>query len=172
MNRYNAHHPVEGRETVWLTPPHIVQALGEFDLAPCAAPLPRPWENARVSYTLPQDGLSLPWFGRVWCNPPYGNETWKWLHRLAEHGTGTALVFARTDTTGFHAAVWERATALLFLKGRLHFHYRDGTRARANSGAPSILVAYGDSDAAALKGSGLPGHLVNLRDSNERSVKV
>jgi hypothetical protein len=25
-------------------------------------------------YAAEQDGMAQPWFGRVWCNPPYGKE--------------------------------------------------------------------------------------------------
>ena len=112
---FTNHHPAAGRSTVWLTPPHIIDALGTFDLDPCAAPNPRPWDTAAAHYALPADGFTLPWFGRVWLNPPYGAETWRWLGRLAEHGTGTALVFARTETSGFAEQVWAKATAVLFL---------------------------------------------------------
>ena len=58
--------------------------------------------------------------------------------------------------------VWNRATAVLFLHGRLHFHYADGTRAKANSGAPSVLVAYGEWDSLILRDCGLPGTYVDL----------
>lgn len=143
----------------WLTPPEILSALGPFDLDPCAAPEPRPWPTADVHYALPSDGLTEPWFGRVWCNPPYSREAVKWLRRLAEHGTGTALVFARTETTWFVETVWEQASAILFLHGRLHFHHADGTRAPANAGAPSCLVAYGQDDAQVLTTCGLEGTL-------------
>jgi hypothetical protein len=34
----------------WLTPQFIVQALGAFDLDPCA-PVNRPWDTARTHYT-------------------------------------------------------------------------------------------------------------------------
>ncbi len=158
----NAHHPAEGRDVVWLTPPHILEALGPFDLDPCAAPDPRPWGTAARHYTLPTDGLSEPWEGRVWCNPPYGNEGWTWLSRLADHGDGIGLVFARTDVAGFHSQVWERADAILFLRGRLSFHHRDGSKAAANGGAPSCLVAYGANNVEALASSGMPGKLVVL----------
>jgi DNA N-6-adenine-methyltransferase (Dam) len=147
----------------WLTPPHILAALGDFDLDPCAAPDPKPWPTAKVHYTLPTDGLSQRWLGRVWLNPPYSREAVKWLQKLALHGTGTALVFARTETSWFVETIWKAATAVLFLHGRLHFHHADGVRAAANAGAPSCLVAFGSTDADLLAESGLPGTFVRLR---------
>lgn len=141
----------------WLTPPHIISALGEFDLDPCAAPEPRPWPTADVHYTLPTDGLAEPWFGRIWLNPPYSREAVKWLRKLSDHGHGTALVFARTETSWFIDTVWHKASAVLFLHGRLHFHHPDGHRAPANAGAPSCLVAYGRHDAEVLAQCGLDG---------------
>jgi len=146
--------------TTWLTPPHIINALGPFDLDPCAAP---DWYTASRTYVLPQDGLALPWSGHVWLNPPYGSEAWTWLARLAEHGDGIALIFARTETAGFVREVWGKASAVKFLHGRLHFHYPDGSRAPANSGAPSVLVAYGDRAARKLiNDSRLPGTALPL----------
>lgn len=143
--------------TTWLTPPHILRALGHFDLDPCAAP---GWPTARDHYILPTDGLAEPWHGMVWLNPPYGSDTWRWLNRLADHGQGIALIFARTETAGFVTQVWGKADAVLFLHGRLHFHHADGSRAQANSGAPSCLVAYGSDAARRLMASGLNGSLV------------
>ena len=95
----------------------------------------------------------LPWDGFVWCNPPYGKAIKLWLNRLALHGSGIALVFARTETEAFFASVWPYASALLFLRGRLTFHYPDGSLPRngANSGGPSVLIGYGDEGAARLK---------------------
>jgi len=145
--------------TTWLTPPHIIEALGPFDLDPCGHP---GWATAERLICLPDDGLAVEWSGRVWLNPPYGSEAWTWLDRLHEHGRGTALIFARTETEGFVRCVWGRATAVLFLHGRLHFHYPDGTRAPANSGAPSVLVAYGRADADALRAADLPGTFLDL----------
>ena len=78
----------------WLTPPEIIHALGCFDLDPCA-PVVRPWPTATRHYTIEDNGLVQPWDGRIWCNPPYGTETGRWLARMAEHGNGIALIFAR-----------------------------------------------------------------------------
>lgn len=144
----------------WLTPPEIIEALGPFDLDPCAAPEPRPWPTASRHIARPDNGLTAVWAGRIWLNPPYGDKTGTWLGRLARHGNGTALIFARTETSWFVEHVWQGAAAALFLHGRLHFHRRDGSRAPANSGAPSVLVAYGEHDAGRLQECGLAGTFV------------
>lgn len=138
----------------WLTPPEIIGVLGDFDLDPCA-PVMRPWDTAREHYTVHQDGMSHEWRGRVWCNPPFGREAVKWLRRMAAHGDGIALIPARTETAMFYECVWGTAHAVLFIKGRPHFHYADGRRAPFNSGAPICLVAYGASNHSALLRSGL-----------------
>jgi hypothetical protein len=153
--------PVMGTDT-WLTPVELIQALGKFDLDPCT-PEYMPWKTAESRYFKPAtDGLKATWFGRIWLNPPYGREAAKWLAKLADHGRGTALIFARTETEMFFSTVWGKATAILFLKGRLHFHLPDGQRAPGNAGAPSCLVAYGVDDAEALKNSGIEGQYIYL----------
>jgi hypothetical protein len=126
----------------WLTPPEIVKSLGQFDLDPCS-PVVRPWDTADKHYTISDDGLAQPWEGRVWLNPPFGREAVKWLRKMVMHRFGIALVPARTETAMFYECIWGVADAVCFMKGRPHFHYVDGTRAKANSGAPICLVAYG-----------------------------
>ena len=156
------HQSARMKNDEWLTPPEILRALGPFDLDPCS-PVNRPWPTATEHFTVQEDGLSQPWSGRVWMNPPYGAETARWLQRLADHGNGVALIFARTETAMFFDWVWPRADALLFVQGRIHFHYVDGRRAAANSGAPSVLVAFGRENADLLGSSSIAGAFVRLR---------
>lgn len=133
----------------WLTPPYIIEALGAFDLDPCA-PITPPWRTAKHQYNVTHDGLTQPWFGRVWCNPPYGRETFKWLDKLAAHaGGGIALIFARTETKGFHRTVWQKAHSVFFFEGRLKFYYVTGVEG-GTANAPSCLVAYTAADSAAV----------------------
>ncbi len=157
----NDHHTMTrvGVNDEWLTPPYIIEALGPFDLDPCS-PISRPYDTAAHHYTIEDDGLSQPWEGRIWLNPPYGMEAARWLERLAGHGDGIALIFARTETRTFLNQIWERADALLFLAGRISFHRADGSGG-LNSGAPSVLVAYGMWAVAALNSCGLAGAVVN-----------
>src|SRR5690606_21410194 len=107
------HHATAGDTVVWLTPPEILKPLGPFDLDPCAAPPPRPWDTAREHIALPRDGLAETWDGRVWMNPPYGGPSivGPWMRRMARHNLGTALIFARTETSVFFETVWRAATA-------------------------------------------------------------
>lgn len=146
---------------VWLTPPHVLQALGNFDLDPCS-PLDRPWDTAANHYTIEDDGLLQPWFGRVWCNPPYGKAMNPFLEKMVEHGDGVVLIFARTETKAFFEYVWNQADAILFLKGRLRFHTPDG-KIGGTAGSPSVLIAYGANNVKALENCGLDGKLIYLK---------
>ena len=146
----------------WITPQWLIKKLGPFDLDPCASST-QPWPCAKKSLTASDDGLSTPWHGMVWCNPPYGRSLEAWLGRLACHGSGIALVFARTETQAFFRCVWPWASALLFLQGRLKFHYPDGTLPpKQNSGAPSVLIGYGSIAAARLSRNRSLGALVSI----------
>ena len=156
------HRGHRGHSDEWLTPPHVLAALGSFDLDPCS-PVNRPWSTAAIHYTVEHDGLGSLWFGRVWLNPPYGPDAEKWVQRLAEHGNGVALIFARTETRMFHQWIWGRAHGLFFFSGRLHFCRVDGVASKPNSGAPSVLVAYGSENALALQNCGLSGVYVPLK---------
>lgn len=144
----------------WLTPPDIIQALGAFDIDPCASQF-QPWRTAANQFTIKDDGLARDWVGRVWCNPPYGPHAEKFLKRCAEHGNGIALIFARTETKAFQKYCWSAADAMLFMAGRIKFRLPGGG-VSGPAGAPSVLVAYGKNNADALRRSGIAGYVVDL----------
>jgi hypothetical protein len=161
-----SHQSARSETDVWFTPPAIIEAVGgpeSFDLDPCSS-VGRPWPTARHHYTPEGNGLILPWFGRVWMNPPYSNPLLtRFMGRMAEHDCGIALIFARTETDAFHRFVWGAASGLLFIRGRLNFHHIDGRQARKNGGAPSVLIAYGDDDRDILAEAPIDGTFVALR---------
>lgn len=154
MSSLSGHQSAHMKNDEWLTPPEILKPLGQFDLDPCA-PVIRPWPTAARHFTKDDDGLSKAWAGRIWLNPPFGSQATAWLKRMAEHGNGIALIAARTETKMFFDHVWGRASGVLFVRGRPHFHYVDGRRAAFNSGAPICLIAYGAGDLQTLADSGL-----------------
>ena len=152
----------EETTNTWLTPLGFIQALGEFDLDPCCPPS-MPWRTARQMHHYPAMGCGInrPWEGRAFLNPPYGTETFKWMQKFAEHRRGVALIFARTDTKGFHEHVFAQAKAIYFLKGRVRFHREDGSCPKNGPAAPSCLITHTEEDTEAVLKSGLEGFLMS-----------
>lgn len=155
-----SHQQCVGKSQVHLTPQWVVDAVGPFDLDPCAA-TERPWDCAARNYVEADDGLALPWDGRVWLNPPFDRyQVAKWIGKLAEHGDGICLVHARTEAEWFQP-IWHSAGLILFLGKRLKFCRPDGSEQPANSGAPAVLAAFGSAAVERLAASGLAGAYVD-----------
>lgn len=131
----------------WFTPPEIVvrvqTVLGIIILDPCS-------DDARtipsvLHYTKEDDGLSHPWRGTVFMNPPYGrgNVIPRWLAKFVaefESGrmsAGIMLVPARTETRWFKDVLW-KADALCFWYGRIQFG-----NSTINAPFPSVLGYFG-----------------------------
>lgn len=163
------HESTHNESKEWYTPKYIFDALGiQFDLDPCSpGAAVVPWVPARRHISLPENGLTAHWEGKIWGNPPYGSDTPKWLEHLSVVGNGIALVFARTDTKWFHKYV-PKANAVCFVQGRIQFGpakkdkinypalYAAGKYEPAGGcGAGSMLIAYGPNMAKALFRSGL-----------------
>ena len=116
-----------------------ISSIFNFSLDVCALP-----ENAKCEsyYTPKDDGLSKPWRGGVWCNPPYGREISSWVKKAYEESQKEyndfvlMLLPARTDTKWWWEYVQGKAT-LFFIKGRVKFGDH-------NVGAPfpSVLALY------------------------------
>lgn len=171
-------HESAHNETIeWYTPRWIFDALNvNFNLDPCSPGAEIvPWIPAKKHLTIVQNGLTAHWEGNIWLNPPYGTNTPDWLKHLSQTGKGIALVFARTDTRWFQTYV-PKADAVCFINGRVCFvpnakakEYAEkrfdpekyyvvdakGKRVKKAPGAPSMLVAYGESNAQALFRSNL-----------------
>lgn len=149
------HQKSVGLNDEWLTPRAILDALGSFDLDPCA-PVHRPWDTAARHFTIEDNGLVQPWEGRVWCNPPFNRFLRPlWMAKIARHGDGILLVPAAVETKAYFDYVWQSAGAVCFVRGRPHFHYVDGSRSKGNAGTAIALAAYGARNVESLKASGL-----------------
>lgn len=159
-NGMGSHESSNFTKTEWLTPLNLIHKLPEFDLDPCS-PINRPWPTAKNHYTIADNGLVHEWFGRVFCNPPYDDSS-SWLKKMINHNNGIVLIFARTETKLFFEYVWNKASAILFLEGRITFYHADGKRASMNAGAPSVLIAYGHECADLLSKVEIPGKYIRL----------
>lgn len=145
----------------WYTPKEIINALGKFDLDPCA-PIAPLWQTAETMYNKNDDGLNQPWYGCVWLNPPYSRPLIEqFVKRLAEHGNGIALLFNRCDSKMFQDVIFEKATAMKFLRNRIRFFRPDGTRGES-PGCGSILIAFGKDNAEVLRTCDIEGKYVRI----------
>lgn len=110
----------------WATPQDFFDKLNEefdFTLDPCAS-----LENHKcpIYFTKLNNGLSKKWFGRVFCNPPYGRVIGDWVKKAytsfqnKECDLVVMLLPARTDTKWFHEYIYGKAE-IRFIKGRLKF---------------------------------------------------
>lgn len=131
----------------WATPPDffakILAEFGPFDLDPAADA-----SNAKAPrfYTRADDGLTKAWFGRVWCNPPYGRNLGEWVRRgyesthLPHYGIGADIVVmllpARPDTAAWHDFIFPYAE-VRFIRGRLKFG-----AAKSSAPFPSAVVVF------------------------------
>lgn len=138
----------------WGTPAELVtplaDAVGGFDLDPAAGAEPEPYADSRYTYS--DDGLSSPWYGRVWLNPPYGRKHNRaWGERTTDAADNddvtsiTALVPASTGTAWF-GETYATADALTFIHERLSFidaaSVSDDETANATFG--SVIASFGD----------------------------
>ena len=111
----------------WYTPQEIIDSVlevfGEIDLDPCSNSKTNSKIPARKHFTKNDNGLTKPWEGAVYMNPPYGREIKDWVSKLLEEWEigkieGIALVPARTDTDWFSQL---DAHPWCAIRGRLKF---------------------------------------------------
>lgn len=140
----------------WATPTEFLDrlrvAIGHrFDLDPCSPGKTRSRVPARVHYTELDDGLTLPWHGTVFMNPPYGRGLPRWTQKAraeveaARATTVIGLVPARTDTSWWHRDIVGHADVWL-LRGRVKFG--DGSQ---GAPFPSALLLWGGNSLLARR---------------------
>lgn len=136
----------KGKTDSWLTPLSIIESLGDdFDLDPCGF---IKHKTAKNIYELPNDGLKLPWSGKVWLNPPYSNSK-EWIDKMTIHRNGSVLVFSRTGVFGSYMKDCDH---LFLLRKRIRFLDINLKLAKFNPGCDSMILSYGNQDFSRLEG--------------------
>jgi hypothetical protein len=134
----------------WYTPIELIRSLGEFDLDPACGPKCGS-RTAKRHYEC--DGLSRPWFGRVWLNPPFSCVP-PWVDRMVEHNNGVMLVFGRVDAAWFQRAC-EAAAGVYLIRGRVQFDRPGGSTGKCPLGC--VLFGFGERNRRAIQKCGWPG---------------
>lgn len=111
----------------WSSPREVVEpiaeSIGGFALDPCSGAEQSPF--ADETYTEDDDGLSQPWHGDVWVNPPYSDMS-TWTEKAvaeSERGDVKRVVYlckGDSSTQWWQSAI-EQATAVCAIDGRLSF---------------------------------------------------
>lgn len=87
----------------------VLAQWGSIDLDPCWDPESIVQADKVYDIRQGEDGLILPWSGRVWLNPPYSSVE-PWLQRAAQHastgGEVLAMVPASTGTSYWRRLVF------------------------------------------------------------------
>lgn len=149
-DKHAVHYSSEDAE--WLTPlgfmHSVYNVLGSVDLDPCAevpGQAVTDTYNVKANMHYTHSGLTLPWDGKAFMNPPYGRGIDKWVEKFVHEAgalrlfEGIALVPARTDTSW-----WRRISHLpvCFVHGRLKF-INPKTHAPWAAPFPSAVVYQG-----------------------------
>lgn len=121
----------------WYTPAEYIEAarrvMGDIDLDPASSHKANEIVQAEVIYTADDDGLALPWRGRVWMNPPYAAELiTRFASKMVDHVRGgdvqEAVILVNNATeTGWFCQLIDVATAVVFPRSRVKFWQPNGS---------------------------------------------
>lgn len=129
----------------WETPIDFFNKVNDFynfNLDSCAEDSTA---KCKMYFTKEDDALTKDWIGVVWCNPPYGREQKIFIEKvLNEVNIGNAktvvcLIPSRTETKIWQDVIFNNATSVHFIKGRLRFG-----DSKENAPFPSALVVFGE----------------------------
>jgi len=145
-----AHQLITSSQSVeWYTPADYINAarsvMGGIDLDPASNPEANKVVQAGTYFTAEINGLSRPWFGRVWLNPPYGAACSAFIDRvvrsyaLGEIDQAIVLVNSNSNDTQWFRPLWDQL--LCFSYGRVNFYGPNGQESGPTHG--SCFVYFG-----------------------------
>ena len=131
-----AHVSNNSGEEHWYTPHHLVEAArramgGVIDLDPASCEVANGIVQAAQFFDAETDGLSQPWAGRVFLNPPYTRGLVdQFVQKFVDEpiDQGVILVNNFTDTSAGQTLL-RQCSAVCFLGGRVAFINQDGEEA-------------------------------------------
>lgn len=136
------------------TPKWVYEALGEFDLDPCAG-LDTTIAKTNWCIERGEDGLLRKWFGFWWTNCPFSQKE-DWIDKAFEWPNGIMVLPERGSAPWFGPLV--SRLGKYFVMGK-KINYIGGP---SSNNLGSVLLPFGEEAEKRIKGSGLPGHWVTV----------
>lgn len=132
-----AHVSQNSGENEWYTPTHIIdvarEVMGAIDLDPASSYEANKTVQAEAIYTQDDNGLTKPWHGAVWLNPPYASDlVGKFCDKLIEEYIADRVEQAcflsnnATETKWFQRLA-RVSSAICFPEGRISYWHPDRT---------------------------------------------
>ena len=139
--------PVQSPETdERYTPKWVFDALGEtFDLDPASPPLGVSQVPTARVWTKGDDGLTRPWDGFIWCNPPFSNAT-PWADRFIQ-GLRQGIWLGPVANSGWHDRMTRASDAMVLLRD---FAFIGINHAQKRSSMPLSMHGFGPRAVDAL----------------------
>lgn len=136
----------ESNDDIW-TPKWVFDQFAiEFDLDVCSSHR-ETHVPAKHKYTIEDDGLASPWFGRVWMNPPYSNPT-PWIRKWIDHGNGLGLVpFTKSK---WFFSLWENPEVAISA-GSYHMKFVKPDGQIHGIFMPTVYISIGEKNLEILK---------------------
>lgn len=135
----------------WYTPKHIFKQIENlfeinFTLDPCAT---KESTKCELYYTKEDNGLTKSWKGEyVFINPPYSRDLQPkfikkaFLESIDNNTMCVLLIPSRTDTKIMHEYIFDKATRIIFIEGRIKFDKPNDEKTSAKAPFPSMLVLF------------------------------
>src|SRR5260370_306416 len=136
----------------YYTPKEYIEAaravMGSIDVDPASCELANLLVKAEMYYTKDTNGLTQPWPGNVWLNPPYGKEgnranQARWSQKLIEQYQAGITQQAILLVTGATETRWFQTLfdyPICFPAGRINFYTPAGDAGNATCASALVYV--------------------------------
>lgn len=139
------------RRHEFYTPSHVIEiaraCMGGIDLDPASCAAANETVRAATFYSIKDDGLKQPWFGRVWLNPPFWNLATQFVRKAVEEIKAgridevIILLKANAIPTGWFNAAMDVEHFICTPKKRISFN--SPIFVTTSASFPSVLVGVG-----------------------------
>lgn len=136
---------VDSKKTELYTPPDIIKrvtaVMGSIDLDPASCKEANKIVKAKKFFTQKEDGLTKPWYGNVWLNPPYiYKKTDCYIDKFCTDNIKAGIIIMNNNTeVAWAQKLLSVCNIICFPKGRIAF-YKNSKEAYPQGGLQGQMI--------------------------------